>query len=570
MAAGLIIPGVVALLGGMASGKAEQDRKTKEAEKEIARKRFLGTFQAGIEGRLGPNVSADEASAIVSMAAKELGIKDHEQMGKFAFGAAQAEKQAGFLQELREDPTGRQLLKRFGLSVPSTVQPTEGPRAFSEMFEEPGDVPLQEEPSAPTLRSAAPRRIAPVPVAEEVAQEQVTTQPVAEAEPQQRVGNKRLRPGQSISINKNGITFSERGVSSTVSFQRIKSADGRGEQVVKIVTDAEGNTVSTTPIGPAASPERIQTAERIVEDSFRVPRSSPFFNGFVSEVLKVQIGPERRRDFALEELRKDAATLEQQGLARAPTVISDQPSQPVAPPTTPVAPITPEVAQAPTPAPSQPRGSLAERSQQAEIKFEAERQATIERAKVGERPVEAGQRERVSKLNSALRQTGVVEANFNSSFVGKFPQTGFGGLLSRGREFLGTISDEQIDFNNALEDLADLLLRARSGAQINESEYLRLRKLLPTRFNEPNVFKRKMRRFRQEATAQRNETLGASFKARKNIKPIDPSIVPIAGQMISTFTSRKAALRDLKSADISTEDRARMKEAIDFAFPAGL
>jgi hypothetical protein len=71
-----------------------------------------------------------------------------------------------------------------------------------------------------------------------------------------------------------------------------------------------------------------------------------------------------------------------------------------------------------------------------------------------------------------------------------------GGLEAK---FTGTASPEQVKFYAYVKDMQDALLRARSGAQINEQEYKRLVAFLP----EPNLpsttFKAKLERF-QEAT----------------------------------------------------------------------
>lgn len=63
---------------------------------------------------------------------------------------------------------------------------------------------------------------------------------------------------------------------------------------------------------------------------------------------------------------------------------------------------------------------------------------------------------------------------------------------------VGGLPDEQAAFYADVNDIADMLLRARSGAQINETEYQRLAKLVPTPNLPPSTFKARMKRFEEQ------------------------------------------------------------------------
>jgi len=78
-------------------------------------------------------------------------------------------------------------------------------------------------------------------------------------------------------------------------------------------------------------------------------------------------------------------------------------------------------------------------------------------------------------------------------------------------KFLGTATPEQVKFYAYVNDMQDALLRARSGAQINEQEYSRLKGFLPE-VNVPwTTFKARLDRFDAELT----NTIESKKKALK-------------------------------------------------------
>ena len=82
----------------------------------------------------------------------------------------------------------------------------------------------------------------------------------------------------------------------------------------------------------------------------------------------------------------------------------------------------------------------------------------------------------------------------NSSWVG--PVAGRVGSMER--KYTGTATPEQVQFYDYIKDMEDALLRARSGAQINEQEYKRLVGFLPDPNLPPSSFKASLKRFEDQ------------------------------------------------------------------------
>lgn len=92
---------------------------------------------------------------------------------------------------------------------------------------------------------------------------------------------------------------------------------------------------------------------------------------------------------------------------------------------------------------------------------------------------------------AALRaQVGEAKRLYNSRYVGPVA-----GRYYSVAENLVNLPPEQVQFYAYVNDIKDALLRARSGAQINEQEYARLVKFLPTAELPPQNFMARMKRF---------------------------------------------------------------------------
>lgn len=121
-------------------------------------------------------------------------------------------------------------------------------------------------------------------------------------------------------------------------------------------------------------------------------------------------------------------------------------------------------------------------------------------AVTGGRPLDAAAQERVSGLLAARRQVANIETNLDPDFLGPIKGTGAAFEVRRrvGSYIDSPLGSREVIFRESLADAADMLLRARSGAQINEDEYKRLSGMLPKATDEEKVFKAGLLRFDNE------------------------------------------------------------------------
>jgi len=200
-------------------------------------------------------------------------------------------------------------------------------------------------------------------------------------------------------------------------------------------------------------------------------------------------------------LFKMGATQRAGGELGAAAAITGQPVPPAppfagqtAPPQAPQAGQQPQISQQPRPTPSGgPSQSLP-------------LQAAREKARIAreERPLDATMAGQISALQTMLQTTlPNIRSNFNIEFLGPVRGTD---ITFEARRQIGSVvgspvSGQETTFRTALRDAGDQLLRARSGAQINEQEYQRLRAILPKATDEPQVFMAALDRFENELKA---------------------------------------------------------------------
>jgi hypothetical protein len=117
------------------------------------------------------------------------------------------------------------------------------------------------------------------------------------------------------------------------------------------------------------------------------------------------------------------------------------------------------------------------------------------------KPIPAGEAAKMGDLGTLLTNISEVKKLYkygtdkeNSKWVG--PLSGRVGALEE--KYTGTASDNQVKFYSFVRDMKDALLRARSGAQINEQEYKRLVTFLPDENLPSSSFKARLDRFEQE------------------------------------------------------------------------
>lgn len=99
----------------------------------------------------------------------------------------------------------------------------------------------------------------------------------------------------------------------------------------------------------------------------------------------------------------------------------------------------------------------------------------------------ATERERTANLSTIQDQLKRVQKSYKPEYVGIV--SGRAGAVTQ------LVDSKEAEFRQIIQDVKDSLLRARSGAQINEQEYARLAKLVPS-FNDSEAqFKGKMTAF---------------------------------------------------------------------------
>lgn len=87
-----------------------------------------------------------------------------------------------------------------------------------------------------------------------------------------------------------------------------------------------------------------------------------------------------------------------------------------------------------------------------------------------------------------------IEGEEKAGWVGPYDAR-WGGVREK---FLGGLPPEQVKFYSYVRDMQDALLRARSGAQINEQEFRRLVAFLPSEKLPADTFKARLERFESE------------------------------------------------------------------------
>ncbi len=127
----------------------------------------------------------------------------------------------------------------------------------------------------------------------------------------------------------------------------------------------------------------------------------------------------------------------------------------------------------------------------------------IEEAKTAGRPLDATTQKDVTSLESIMRQVDSVNANLDPNFLGpvKGKELAFSVRRQVGSYIKSPVGEKEMVFRSSLADISDMLLRQRSGASINETEYKRLRELLPKADDELVPFKAGMKRFATELQA---------------------------------------------------------------------
>ena len=336
------------------------------------------------------------------------------------------------------------------------------------------------------------------------------TQP-ASIQPQQE-GGVRYEPPKITLDEKGGLTFTSGPVKASVHIENIVDPKtGQAQKVAVAIDPTNPNNRQVIPLGKPIPSEQLQRFDAIA-NSWGIPPGPlrEWAVGAIADVTTTYTGPAQA--IAMEDLKQKMLGLVPGGGAgggKSPAAGGKVSGVP----------------------------SALQKQKQLEVQTAAERTAAEIQAKNENEPPSAQAANKLQMLNSVERQMELVKQNFNEKYVGK----GFGAfsdqlkkeyatqekLAEKGkyagafagnvRAFFGNISPEEVTFRNSLLDAADLLLRARSGAQINEQEYNRLKSVLPQLTDEPNVFLPALKRFSDEVRAQGLDTLKLGSTSSKEL-----------------------------------------------------
>lgn len=163
-------------------------------------------------------------------------------------------------------------------------------------------------------------------------------------------------------------------------------------------------------------------------------------------------------------------------------------------------------------------GARAEGSKEGELRVrsgtkfkETERDIARERSEGSTegRPVEASTQQALAALSSLRESISILDKNLDTEFLGPIKGTAkaFEARRAVGSYLNAPVGKKETTFRQTLANISDQLLRARSGAQINEQEYTRLSGLLPKATDEPQVFKAGVERFKKEMAQLESQRL---------------------------------------------------------------
>ncbi len=105
-----------------------------------------------------------------------------------------------------------------------------------------------------------------------------------------------------------------------------------------------------------------------------------------------------------------------------------------------------------------------------------------------------------------------------------------GAIIGRMKQYLGNIPPDQARFYRAVMDNADRILRARSGAQINNQEATRLMEIAPKATDMPAVFEAKFGDFANDVMGEQRSMLEAITQSPESIRRGLPTTSPQLGR----------------------------------------
>lgn len=139
-----------------------------------------------------------------------------------------------------------------------------------------------------------------------------------------------------------------------------------------------------------------------------------------------------------------------------------------------------------------------------------------------------------SEINNIQEGIARIRTNYSKDFVGPIA-----GRYGGAKEMTIGLPPAQAEFYADVRSMKDALLRAKSGAQINEQEYRRLVKFLPDENSPASVFETRLLRFEKEMDSiirgRTNARQGVMPKPSTDLRPIFGA-PPVPGTTIDLDT----------------------------------
>lgn len=337
---------------------------------------------------------------------------------------------------------------------------------------------------------------------------------VATGPPGGSPGGPQLTFKPTLNLDKDGnmsVSIAGERTQFQLQHQDVTLPDGRTQKVEIVYDPTSGRVVNRYPLGQPASPEFMRKAEEVVK-GLGVERGSPLFARMVTEVLASAGLPPEDQAQTLRSMQGIAARARGRGQGAGAPMGSEERL---------------DIGAAMD-------AADARRTRQAASQAAASTGAKIATERAEDAPT-GTEAQRLNMLKSAERQADQIKALYRPEFVGK----GFtayrdrlkkdvetqaaaaakgqytpGAIAGAIREFVGTAAPGEVEFRRSVNDVADSILRARSGAQINEQEFRRMIAMLFSVFDEPATFVAGLDRFRAEVGRMIDDTLKAPTQSR--------------------------------------------------------
>jgi hypothetical protein len=292
--------------------------------------------------------------------------------------------------------------------------------------------------------------------------------------------------------------------------------DGRKQLYERVWDPDHGRFVNKYAIGMPTVPEKLEAYSLLVSQAWGIPASNPLHGRLLGTLTVIEhFIPKEKQEFAIQKLAAEVQAMA--GRPGGATALVT-PGTNIMGPTAGAAPTGGGVSST-----ADLIGGARSAAEAAALVQKGRETTQAETIKRAEAPLGQTEQARMDFYRLTRQQLDVVKQTYNPDFVGKGWEPFIKGaesefqkhltLANKGqyapgawagavRTLLGTASVEETQFRRAVLDVSDAILRARSGAQINEQEAKRLQGLLFQVTDSPKIFEAALKRF--EASINEN------------------------------------------------------------------